>query len=418
MSILRDKKRLILLQGPVGPTFMRIAEHFESIGWDVTQVVFNAGDALFSHKRHRMRFTGSIDNWRKTFGKLIDLRQETSVCYFGCERPAHKIAAEICQSRGVEAWSFEEGYIRPGFVTVERYGNNASSPLAGQLPDTSLDYPEINKIDYRGAKWMWWYAFLYYNARWLFSKRSDKTLYHRHVNLVMSAFTFIRNGWRMKREMRHEMTQVKQLQDHFSGRYFVAPLQVETDMHMNSSHLGCNSSCFVDRVTQSFAEEAPAGTQLIFKIHPLDRGNNARFNLVREAAIRYGIEDRVKTVCVIGLSELLSHAAGLITINSTSALVAFEQQVPVALTGQAVYQSDQLVTQIASRDDLDAFWKVKEIKSAGLTNRYLRFLVSEALIKGDLYNPEGQQALILGLAQKISAAELVQPAPILEVAHG
>ena len=40
-------RRVLLLQGPIGPFFRRLARFLEQHGTDVFKINFNAGDALF-----------------------------------------------------------------------------------------------------------------------------------------------------------------------------------------------------------------------------------------------------------------------------------------------------------------------------------------------------------------------------------
>src|SRR3546814_11132062 len=59
------------------------------------------------------------------------------VILVGSGRPIHRVACKAAKAIGVRILSLEEGYIRPGYVTVEPDGNNADSPLAGRLTPRS-----------------------------------------------------------------------------------------------------------------------------------------------------------------------------------------------------------------------------------------------------------------------------------------
>ena len=57
-----------------------------------------------------------------------------AVVLFGAERLLHRVAIECAEEMGIPVVCLEEGYIRPGYVTMELSGNNWRSPIAGQLP--------------------------------------------------------------------------------------------------------------------------------------------------------------------------------------------------------------------------------------------------------------------------------------------
>src|SRR3546814_15015681 len=90
-----------------------------------------------------------------------DVCSSDLVILFGSGRPIHRVACKAAKAIGVRILSLEEGYIRPGYVTVEPDGNNADSPLAGRLPPE--DFVEDRKaqeqaVDYDSFRIMAFYA--------------------------------------------------------------------------------------------------------------------------------------------------------------------------------------------------------------------------------------------------------------------
>ena len=53
---------------------------------------------------------------------LIDL-----VFLFGDCRPIHRAAHDVATAMGIDVGVFEEGYLRPDFITLERHGVNGNS---------------------------------------------------------------------------------------------------------------------------------------------------------------------------------------------------------------------------------------------------------------------------------------------------
>src|SRR3546814_16508388 len=101
-----------------------------------------------------------------------DVCSSDLVILFGSGRPIHRVACKAAKAIGVRILSLEEGYIRPGYVTVEPDGNNADSPLAGRLPPE--DFVEDRKAseqagDYDSFRIMAFYAAVNYLVRALYS---------------------------------------------------------------------------------------------------------------------------------------------------------------------------------------------------------------------------------------------------------
>lgn len=96
-------------------------------------------------------FTAAIDNTAyyqtpKEFpGWLRDLHRQydfdTILCFGDC-RPLHKEAKRWAKSKGIRFLAFEEGYLRPQFITVEEGGVNAYSSLPRD-PDFYRKLPEL-----------------------------------------------------------------------------------------------------------------------------------------------------------------------------------------------------------------------------------------------------------------------------------
>src|SRR3546814_19936799 len=94
------------------------------------------------------------------------------------------LAFKAAKAIGVRILSLEEGYIRPGYVTVEPDGNNADSPLAGRLPPE--DFVEDRKaqeqaVDYDSFRTLDFYAAVYYPVPEQFSPPRQAGLFHRRV---------------------------------------------------------------------------------------------------------------------------------------------------------------------------------------------------------------------------------------------
>jgi len=135
------RPNILLLQGPIGPFFARFAEDLEARGFNVFKINFNGGDRFFFPTSNAIDYTGKLDQWESWLERLIINRQIGRVYVFGDCRSYHRIAREVAKRHSVRLFVFEEGYIRPNFITLEEHGVNGHSPMM-QNP-VSLEKPEL-----------------------------------------------------------------------------------------------------------------------------------------------------------------------------------------------------------------------------------------------------------------------------------
>jgi len=113
----------LFLQGPHGPFFSALGKMLRRAGAQVWRVGFNAGDrAFWFHPRSYIPYLGTQDAWPDNFDAMLDERKVTDIVLYGDTRPIHAQAIARARARGVQVHVFEEGYIRPFWVT---YANRA-----------------------------------------------------------------------------------------------------------------------------------------------------------------------------------------------------------------------------------------------------------------------------------------------------
>jgi capsular polysaccharide export protein len=108
--------------------FVRLGDALAARGHAVHRVNFNAGDRLFWRRPNATDFTGRPEDWPAALAALIVAHGVTDLVMFGDCRPLHEAAIAVAR-RGVDAWVFEEAYLRPGYITLEQGGVNGNSPL-------------------------------------------------------------------------------------------------------------------------------------------------------------------------------------------------------------------------------------------------------------------------------------------------
>ena len=136
----REKSpRVLLLQGPVGPFFRDLHKMLLTNRYCVKRVLFNAADWLFAYPGDTVRFSGTLEAWEKWLRLQLTMSTPDFIVFFGCMRPAHKVARKLGKEFGVPALSLEEGYLRSGFITCELGGNNHLSQLCNWKPSWSCN---------------------------------------------------------------------------------------------------------------------------------------------------------------------------------------------------------------------------------------------------------------------------------------
>ena len=119
----------LFLQGPHGPFFKRLGERLAETGANVLRLGFNPGDQMFWGKNGFLAFHDAPENLGPRIEKLIQTHGVTDIVCYGSSRPIHQTALQVAKAHDLTSHVFEEGYLRPYWVTYERGGANAGSPV-------------------------------------------------------------------------------------------------------------------------------------------------------------------------------------------------------------------------------------------------------------------------------------------------
>ncbi|WP_373636489.1 hypothetical protein [Yoonia sp. BS5-3] len=358
------------------------------------------GDRVFCKGHNLLQFNGPQESWADWLQQILAFGDFETIILFGSERPAHIVARDIAANANVDVISLEEGYIRPGFVTVETGGNNASSPLAGQVAETwkRNSEPPRNGEVYGSFRKAIFYGALYYILRNLTTFGKRRGMFHRQTPLLQEAFYWARNLSRRVIGGERNFAKVQQLLEHTDKRYYLVPLQVSSDANLTRFASGWNSKRLISESIKSFATHAPPGTRLVFKIHPMDRGHNKLNPMINNVANACGVASRVDIIDTGSLGLLTRHSAGMITVNSTSGLSAIFHGVPLMVLGKAIYAHEKLAMITA---DFDAFWTSTHVASPELRQNYIQWIKQEALKPGDFYSHIGMTVAAQSVFEKL-----------------
>lgn len=388
-SLPAEQRVFLLLQGPHGPFFDRLGRLLSSAGAQVWRVGFNAGDEFFWH--HRARFIphrGGPDEWPGHLERLIREKGVTDIVLYGDVRPIHATARLAAVLHGLELHVFEEGYLRPYWITYERGGANGHSELmqigldrmraAQREFGDEINRPPAHWGDMRQHKF---YGALYHFLVLTANGRFPGFASHRNISLARE---FRLNLARLLMTPLNALRRWRQAARIRSGGfpYVLVPLQLEHDSSFLAHSRYRTMSEFTGEVLAAFARAAPRHHHLVFKAHPLEDGRAPLRQTLLAQARAMGIENRVHLVKGGKLAGLLSQALSVVTINSTTAQQALWRGLPVKATGRSVYAKPGLV----SDQSLDDFFRRPQPPDRARYRDFRNYLLDTCQVPGGFYS--------------------------------
>ena len=415
-------RHVLLLQGPVGPFFSRVAMALREGGAaSVRKINFSGGDWAF-YRGDSVNYTGTLNQWPAYLARFLDEHRIDVIVLFGDCRPVHAAALEVAAARGLAYWVFEEGYIRPNYVTFERHGVNGYSGLPtdaahyAALPATTAPpEQEVGATFGLAAKW----AMLYYTASTLAKPWFWYRVHHRSLNML-EGLVWVRSYWRKLQYQAQQAPLLSKLSGKWSRKFFLVGLQTAGDSQV-LTHSGFRSVVhFIEDVVASFAANAPPDTWLVVKHHPMDRGYHDYTSLLDRLGREFGISARLKYVHDLNLPTLLTHARGVIVINSTVGLSALHHQTPVITLGKAIYNLPGLTFQ----GGLQRFWNeaASQPPDLALYWKFRNYVVDHTQLNGSFYKPlpGGDASGLIGrvaVSQPLSVQPTLAPGLPAQPAH-
>jgi capsular polysaccharide export protein len=403
LSSLPSYKNVLLLQGPVGPFFLKLAQFLEQRGATVHKINFNPGDEWFySPKRLNTFLYGhTLDFWPNYLEKYIVQNHIEAIFVFGDCRPIHRPAKLLCQEYKIDLWVFEEGYYRPNYFTMEFVGVNAYSRLSKvsleHLPKTEssiTDSPmtEPLKTYDRSHIWMARNAFLYWLINITQPAKSENYDHHRELDLAMG-YRWARNVLSYFYYVLKERAIQKKLTAKFlpdKNPLFLFPLQVHDDAQMVQHSKFESVEEVIQLVVTSFHKHIQINSYtnpiLLIKHHPMDRGHKNYSRYIKRLSETLGLEDCVYYLHDLDLDSIAPNLTGCITVNSTYGLKALCQGVPVINLGASFYNKPGITYQ----KSLDEFWHNPGTVSLDKVEQFKRLIISQTQVNGCLYSPDYQ----------------------------
>jgi len=386
-------RRFLFLQGPHGPFFRQLAAGLTRAGASCRRIAFNRGDRVFWQDDATCdSFHGEIADWPAACAALLDKHAITDLVLYGDTRPVHRIAIDKARARGITVHVFEEGYLRPWWITYERGGANAHSPLMSiNLAEmrAALDNPNAPPVEAPGH----WgslrrhsvYGALYHG---LVLSGGPKIASHRDIPVA--------------REMRLHLARLLKTPIRALGRriatarvrrgdypYHLVLLQLDHDASFRDHGPFPDTSAFLETVISGFAEGAPPHHHLVFKAHPLEDGRIPQARLIRTISARHGLSDRIHYIAGGKLARLLDTATSAVTVNSTAAQQALWRGLPVKAFGRGVYTRPEFV----SAQPTARFFADPQRPDRAAYDVFRQFLLETSQLPGSFYAARGRRQL-------------------------
>ncbi len=387
LDFLTTSQRILLLQGPHGPFFAQFSAWLrDECGCEVFKLNFNGGDELFYPDGDA--YTQPLSQWSLFLDDFIRQHQIDAVVCFGAQRPLHLQAKAVCVAHDLAPtfWVFEEGYLRPHYITFEQQGVNADSLLTRDPLDYLALYPQLPvpmppETVASGFKPMAIMATRYYIALHRHHQRYPHYQHHRESRFWVYAPVWVYSGLLKLYRTQVEKPFIRQVTRGELGLFFVVPLQVHNDSQVKVHSDFPSVASFLRSVLFSFSRHAPAKAKLVIKHHPMDRGWVNYRSLINKFIRHYHLQDRVHYVFEVPLPVLMRKGAGMVVLNSTSGLSAMIHQMPVKVLGKAHYDIEGLTDQ----QPLATFWQQPKRPLSPLFNAYRLYQLQKTQINGNFY---------------------------------
>ncbi|SHH72233.1 capsule biosynthesis protein [Cognatishimia maritima] len=403
-----DNRVFLFLQGPHGPFFQRLADMLCQSGATCWRVGFNAGDAFFwKDPACFIPFQDAPEEWEQTYEALLTERNVTDIVLYGDTRAHHRVAVKIAKARGLTVHIFEEGYLRPFWVTYERDGSNGNSRLMDMtipqmtlaLEGSDLDPPmppahwgDMRHHVFYGALYHWFVMFRNQGFR--------NFRPHRALSVQQEFRLYLRRLLRMPFHAIERWLATRRV-THGGFPYHVALLQLEHDSSFQDHSPFSSMSEFIELVTENFAAGAPKHHHLVFKAHPLEDGRVPVRQTIATCAKNHGIADRVHFVRGGKLAKLLKEVRSAVTVNSTAAQQVLWRGIPLKIFGKAVYDQPEFISDQSLRE----FFGGALRPDMAAYRDYRRYLLETSQVAGGFYSHRGRQQLLRQVVDMMLAPE-------------
>ena len=392
------QRNILFLQGPPGPFFWLLAQRLESMGHSIHRINLNGGDRgdwpgkAVDYRGSRRRWVFHVDQYMRDHAI-------TDLMLFGDCRPWHMAAHQMASLRDIHVHVFEEGYIRPDWVTLEPSGVNGRSSLPrdpqwyrdqAELLPALPDKPTITASFGRRAHDAYWY----YHRTFMAQPYYPFYRSHRPGSIILEGFRWLAMLYRRRRMAEKAAETIATLG---TRPYFIFPLQLNNDYQIRAHSPFTSMVEAVEYVMDSFARRAPPGAALLVKEHPLNFSFRSWAPILTRFERQFKLQGRILHVAGGDLEVLARGSQGMVTVNSTSATLALRENVPTIALGTAIYD----LPDITHQGRLDDFWLRPQAPEAETFEAFRRVLHDRCLVYGGFASKSAVETLVDSTVERL-----------------
>ena len=400
----KANRSFLFLQGPISSFFKELGNLLLEEGHSLLRVNLHGGDQFFWNDKNSIPYNGKFDDWVETLNELHEKHHFTDLIVYNDCRPYHKTAIKLFKKHNVKIHVFEEGYLRPYWITYEENGVNAYSNLPNyrefydKLDFDKEDYTyEDNKVFKGSFLKRFIYTYIYYLYRGFFEAYNFKNYISHRVPLPQNeARRWLKRILTVKFKNSKALIEQKNIIRKKKPFYLLA-LQLCSDTQISEHSDFKNMSEVLELVIKNFSRNSSKDQYLVVKTHPEDNGLTKIFKNTIKIAQNYNVSDRVIFVDGGKMPCFLRNMRGMITINSTAGISALHHLKPVKCLGRAFYNFEGLTDQ----NDLSNFWLDPKAPDQDLFLRFKKYVMVKSQINGGYYTKESIKITLNNLREKI-----------------
>jgi len=377
-------KNILFLQGPMGSFFKKLDILFKKNGAKTYKIGFNAGDSFFSNHYNYFPYRDMRENYSTFIRNFLHEKKIDKIFLFGDCRFYQSISIKVAKELGIEVFVFEEGYIRPYYITMEKYGVNDFSNISREADfykkvkvsnsqePVDTQYSPLNMVAS---------STIYYLVSNLLHFRYPNYIHHREFSAIKEFVNGVRSLFRKLIYPFYEKKYLEIIKNELSNNYFFVALQTYNDFQVLEHSEYKSIEKFIIKVLESFSNSG-LNCWLVFKHHPVDRGRKNYKHFITDQARLFGIEDRVLVLYDTHLPTCLQSAKGTVTINSTVGLSSLYHKIPTITLGNAIYDIEGITCKDMKLDD---FWHDYKAPDMELLEKYRFFIIENTQLNGSFY---------------------------------
>lgn len=395
-------RRYLFLQGPIGPFIGQIGSALKAAGHTVFRINFNGGDKAVWPLKGALDYTGDLAAWPEYLGARLAAWHITDIILFGDCRPLHRAAIELARHQGVAVHVLEEGYLRPGWITMEIGGVNGYSSMPH---DPAWYLSEAHHVAELGTQRLAGDPFVLravFDVKYQVSVASRALRFRKYrTHKPWHPSSEYRAGfWRFfqKPAMKRRSATLAGAIVGSGSPFYVFPLQLDADSQLRYHSPFGGMTGAIQSVVASFARHAPPDALLAVTEHPLDQGVIDLRAEVEACAKAAGVMSRVHFLQCGTPQALIDACRGVIVVNSTLGLSALSEGRRVIALGRAIYALPGMTFQ----GGLDAFWNHHDAPDANLVAAFRRVIADRTQVRGGFFSATNRALAVDGVLGRLT----------------